>query len=267
MKKEYLIFLIFPISQILMAAGNYSVMKNINIFSSAGFILSIIADIVLLFVLIRGAKKEKIEKELEKLKYLNEIETERNLLLEKNHQELFSMKADFEKRIGEIARNMEYGNRKDAMKDMDELQKELNNSRDNSYCQNAVVNAVMREKAKECKQKNISLEVSLMIPRNLDVDPLHICSIFSNLLDNAIEAVEAYEGTENVISVDAAIRGNYLFVKVKNPSTKEYVNRKHRKERGYGTQILADIAKKYAGQYEASFEKEHYSVMITVKVM
>ncbi len=267
MKKEYLLFLIFPVSQLLMAAGDYSVTKNTNIFGSAGFVLSIVADIVLLFVLIRGSKKEKIEKELEELRHLNEIETERNNLLEKSHQELYDIRAEFEKRIEEIEKNMASGKREDAMREMDGLQKDLDDTKKSVYCQNPVVNAVMSEKAKECKAKNILLEMQLMIPRKLEVEPLHLCSIFSNLLDNAIEAVESFEETENRISVDSAIKGNYLFVKVKNPSTTDYVKRKRRKERGYGTQILADIANKYEGKYEVSFKNGFYSATVMVKAV
>ena len=79
--------------------------------------------------------------------------------------------------------------------------------------------------------------------------------------------MESYEGTENTISVDSAIKGNYLFVKVKNPSTKDYVNRKRRKERGYGTQILADIANKYDGKYEVIFKNGIYSATVMVKAV
>ena len=250
-----------------MAAGDYSVTKSKNVFSSAGFVLSIVADIVLLFVLMKGAKKEKIEKELEELKCLNEIEAERNELLEKSHQELYAMRADYEKKIEKISKDMEAGNKADAIKEMDELQKDLDHTRKEAFCRNSVVNAVMSEKAKECKTKNILLEASLMIPQKVEVEPLHMCSIFSNLMDNAIEAIESYEGTENSIYVDAAIKGNYLFVKVKNPSTKDYVNRKRRKERGYGTQILSDIANKYEGEYETAFKNGFYSATVMVKAV
>lgn len=267
MKKEYVLFLIFPISQLMLVAGDYSVTRNTNIFSSGGFVLSIVADIVLLFVLIRGTKKEKIEKELEELKYLKEIERERNELLEKSQQELYAMRADFERRIKEIERKMESGKKADAIMGINKLQRELDHTRKAVYCHNPVVNAVMSEKAKECNMKNISLETKLLIPRRIEVEPLHICSIFSNLMDNAIEAVVSYEGVNNTITVDAAIKGNYLFIKVKNPSTKDYVNRKRRKERGYGTQILTDIAKKYDGNYETSFNNDYYSAVVMVKAV
>ena len=56
MKKEYLLFLVFPISQLMMIVGDYEALKNMDILGNVGIILSVIADIVLLYVLIYGAK-------------------------------------------------------------------------------------------------------------------------------------------------------------------------------------------------------------------
>lgn len=267
MRKEYLFFLIFPISQILMIAGDYAVMQNTDIFGSAGFIMSILADIVLLYILIRGAKKEKVEKELEELKYLKELETERNAFLENGHQEVYRMRDEFQKRIDEIAKSVEAGRKQEVLKDMEELQADLDKTKANIYCQNMIVNAVISEKAKECTKKGIILDVNLIIPRHLEVEPLHMCSIFSNLLDNAIEAVEALGEKNNKISITAELKGNYLFIKAKNPAAKEYVSRKRRKERGYGTKILADIAERYEGKYDAVFKNGSYAATIAVKAV
>ena len=66
MKKEYLMFLVFPISQMMMIAGDYKALKNLDALGVAGIVLSVIADLVLVYVLIHGSQKEKLEKELEK---------------------------------------------------------------------------------------------------------------------------------------------------------------------------------------------------------
>ena len=267
MKKEYLLFLVFPISQLMMIVGDYEALKNMDILGNVGIILSVIADIVLLYVLIYGAKKEKLEKELEKVRYLNEIESERNHIMEKRQKELFDMKNSFERRISEINDSIASGNRIQAEQDIDRLQEELENSRPNAYCKHAVINAVLSEKEKTCTELGCSFETDLIIPGKLNVEPLNICSIFSNLLDNAIEAVGELPEKERKISVHGELRGNYLFVKVKNPTTKEHAQRKRRQGRGYGTQILQDIAKKYDGQYVASFEKGIYTAMVGVKAV
>lgn len=267
MKKEYLLFLIFPVSQFMLIAGEYKAMKSSDILGNTGLILSVAADIVLLYVLIHGAKKEKLEKELEKIRYLNEIESERNEIMEKRQKELFAMKEDFEKRILEIQRSLEAGDTETAEHDMDTLQEKLESTRPNAYCNHAVVNAVLSEKEKICKSLGFSMDTDLIIPGKLEVEPLHMCSIFSNLLDNAIEAVEEFEEAGRNISVHAELRGNYLFLKVKNPATKKHAERKRRKDRGYGTQILDDIAKKYDGQYMAVYEDGYYSASIGVKAL
>ena len=267
MKKEYLLFLVLPISQIMMIAGDYEALKNMDVLGSVGIILSIIADLVLLYVLIHGSKKEKLEKELERVRYLNEIESERNSIMEKRQKELVEMKDSFEKRIAEINDSLAAGDKERAEQDIDKLQEELDRSRPNTYCKHAVVNAVLSEKEKVCKGLGFSLDTDLMIPAKLEVEPLNMCSIFSNLLDNAIEAVEALPENKRKISVHGEMKGNYLFVKVENPATKEHAQRKRRKERGYGTQILEDIAKKYDGQYVASFENGVYAATVGVKAV
>lgn len=267
MRKEYLLFLVFPISQIMMIAGDYEALKNMDVLGIVGIFLSIIADFVLLYVLIHGSKKEKMEKELEKVRYLNEIESERNRIMEKRQKELFEMKNSFEKRISEINDSIASGNKERAEQGIEKLQEELERSRPNSYCKHAVVNAVLSEKEKACTELGFSLDTYLMIPAKLNVEPLNVCSIFSNLLDNAIEAVEVLPKNERKISVHGEVKGNYLLVKVENPATKEHAKRKRRKDRGYGTQILLDIAKKYNGQYMATYENGVYAATVGVKAV
>ena len=53
-----------------------------------------------------------------------------------------------------------------------------------------VVNDVLSEKNKVCMNDGVELSVDLDFPPVLQVEPLHLCSIFSNLLDNAINGVK-----------------------------------------------------------------------------
>lgn len=224
-------------------------------------------DEILLFVLIHGTKKEKIEKELEKVKYLNEVENTRNEMMEKRQKELYEMRADFERRMKEINENLAKGDIETKDRQLEEFQEMLEKTRPNIYCNHVVANTVLNEKERVCKELGFSMEIDTMIPRELKVEPLHMCSIFSNLLDNAIEAVTELKEEERKIKISAEINGYYLLVKVTNPTTKAYANRKRRKNRGYGTLILKDIAKKYDGEYTGSYEKGYYSAVVGVKVV
>lgn len=99
--------------------------------------------------------------------------------------------------------------------EMDHFQKSLDETRPEEYCQNRVVNAVMSEKAKQCRKKNIELDAELMVPAALRMDALQICSLFSNLMDNAIEAV-TIENTKECrwIRVNTEVKNAYLCIKI-----------------------------------------------------
>jgi sensor histidine kinase regulating citrate/malate metabolism len=135
------------------------------------------------------------------------------------------------------------------------------------YSSNVIVNAVVREKDQKCKDLGFDLELDLMIPNKLEIEPLHVCSIFSNLLDNALEAVENMEPSKRSIQLWAEIKNNYLCMKVSNTTRKEHVRRKRRKNRGYGSLILQDIAGKYDGTYTTSYAEGIYSAAVVVKVV
>ena len=99
MKKEYLLFLILPISQVMMIAGDQMNMGFKSGFLYAGIVLGVIADIILFYVLLRGAKKEEMERELEEVRYLNEAESIRNDLLQEQQNRLYEMKKNLEEHM------------------------------------------------------------------------------------------------------------------------------------------------------------------------
>lgn len=51
------------------------------------------------------------------------------------------------------------------------------------------------------------MEIAVWLPRNIPVEPLDLCSLFCNLLDNAIEACRRNRTLPGVISVKADISG------------------------------------------------------------
>ena len=236
MKKGNIFIVLLLLSQILMIAGSYIDKGYQSVFSIAGFILCIVVDIIFLYVYFIGSKKEKIEKELDEVRFLTEIERKKNDLLCESQKQLQDQKAELES----------------AMK---------------HYCSNVIVNAVVREKDKKCKELGFDLDLDLMIPNKLEIEPLHVCSIFSNLLDNALEAVTNMEPSNRSIQLSAKIQNNYLCVKVSNTASKEHVKRGKRKNRGYGNLILQDIAVKYDGTYTTSYADGIYTAAIVVKAV
>jgi hypothetical protein len=122
----------------------------------------------------------------------------------------------------------------------------LGQTKENTYCDIPVVNAVLTVKSREAAAAGALLLVDLQFPPGLAVKPIHLCSILGNLLDNAITACGRYldpvalspsSGTTPepiapsacdpdtiaptiapTIRLSSMADGDYLFIKATNPS-------------------------------------------------
>lgn len=265
MKKEYLAFVIFPISQCMILLQSHMTTGIINIWKYTGILLSLAADVILFYVVLHGAQRERVERELEEVRYQREIERIRMERLEERKESLLAMQEEFEKQFQNINEELEKGNMAAADQELLKLQDKLEETKSHSYCQNMIVNAVLDEKKKACQEAETILQTDLLVPRKLLIEPLHLCSIFANLLDNAIEAVKEMEQSKRQIEIRSEIKGSYLFVKVENSATKAHAERKRREGRGNGTQILKSIARKYEGTYTAGYKNGVYTAVLAVK--
>lgn len=265
MKK--LLGLMIPASQILLVVGYICSQQKLDLWGLSGILVFLIADGVLFYELICGRKKEEIQKEIEEVSYLQEIECIRHEMFAEREQELLHLKQIFDDQLENIRKRIANGEVEAAKVEMDHFQKSLDETRPEEYCQNRVVNAVMSEKAKQCRKKNIELDAELMVPAALRMDALQICSLFSNLMDNAIEAV-AIENTKECrwIRVNTEVKNAYLCIKISNPAAPSHVVRKKRDGHGYGTKIIQDIVKQYDGVYKTEYRQRVYTATLGIKI-
>lgn len=265
MKK--LLVLMIPASQILLVVGYICSQQKLDLWGLSGILVFLIADGVLFYELICGRKKEEIQKEIEEVSYLQEIECIRHEMFAEKEQELLHLKQIFDDQLENIRKRIANGEVEAAKVEMDRFQKSLDETRPEEYCQNRVVNAVMSEKAKQCRKKNIELDAELMVPAALRMDALQICSLFSNLMDNAIEAV-TIENTKECrwIRVNTEVKNAYLCIKISNPAAPSHVVRKKRDGHGYGTKIIQDIVKQYDGVYKTEYRQRVYTATLGIKI-
>lgn len=135
--------------------------------------------------------------------------------------------------------------------------------RENPYCAIPVVNAVLSEKEKLCQEKGIGFYTELDIPRDLTVEPLHLCSIFANLSDNAIRGAEECGRKPSSISLTSAVAGDYLLIKTVNPANPPQTPKPGH---GYGSRILAELAEQYEGSFQSSYENGVYTAVVSLLV-
>jgi sensor histidine kinase regulating citrate/malate metabolism len=76
------------------------------------------------------------------------------------------------------------------------------------YCSHPVVNAVLTQKCVLAELMDISMDIDVYVPDDSEIQSIDLCSVFSNLLDNAIEACGKLSDniTEKHIEIKAGIR-------------------------------------------------------------
>ena len=123
---------------------------------------------------------------------------------------------------------------------------------------------VLNENETICKERGILFEYEININIPLKMNSVVVCSIFSNLLKNAVAgAIEALNDDKRpYVNVKAYADAVYLHVIVQN----SYKAGEDKKRKGYGQEILRSLAEKYDGQMEIKKEKGMYEVSISVKL-
>ncbi len=221
----------------------------------------VIGVAVYLFVVCICCFKDKITVISNKLIYL----TEENELLRKNIEPFNSRMEEIEK-FRHDARNYMSLIKHEAeyTTESNSLAGELLVYADSLYyerlCENMLVNLLLNDKKVKANECDIKFESKVVVPANISVDSKDICSLFFNLIDNAIDANETSSKTSGKwITIKSNVMGNYLIIKQSN-SMFNYVDsdgkgnffttKLNKTNHGKGLEIIRDIAEKYNGSAE-----------------
>lgn len=261
----YLLFFVFPVGQFLMLYSfEFSVITTTTTLPlMSGIIITMFADMMLLVYTLSNEKKTELEEELRETHHAMELEQSHYRGVENRREELLKIRHDINNQLASISRLIRTGEETSAQDLIKTLSDEIAGTIENPYCDIPVVNAILTEKAQVCASAGITLKVDLKFPADLIVEQMHLCSIFGNMLDNAINACKPADSAETpVIELKTAAEGGYLFIKVVNPSGEP--PKKPEPGRGYGSRILADFAERYGGVYSTEYADGIFTAMVSL---
>ena len=261
------IFLIFPVSQILMlfAFDGFLQMPTNDLLISVGALLGLIADFILLYILMEDGEKEALAKKLLELETLYRVENAHYQALEAKREETAKIRHDFNNQLSAAYNLIRTGEAEKAGELLDELKIGIAATSEYIYCANSIVNAVLTEKAAKCEKSGTVLKTEIELADEPSIQAMHLCSIFSNLCDNAINAADRCPQEQRFISIYAARKGDYFHVKVENSSPNPD-SKKPSVRKAYGQEILKDIASRYNGQFSCGWDNGVYRAMLSLTI-
>lgn len=272
-KKGTGLYLIFPVAQIIVFFVVIFECIHEDIDESMGFMLLLaafilvaISDMAFLHYIADIEKKNRLELEIADMEYKHSIEAEHYRRIEEKRYELAKIRHDFKNQLAAVRKLLESGNRDSAEELFYEIDDSLNNTIEEEYCSIPVINAVISEKQALLKEHSIEFTASVSVDETGRVSQNHLCSIFANLIDNAVKAnIELEAGEKRYINLQTACRGGVIAVKTVNPCKwMDDTKISPAESKGYGLKIIRDIAERYDGRFNIEIKNGVCTAVVTI---
>lgn len=205
-------------------------------------------------------------------------ERERFTMAEQQVEEIRSIRHDLKNQRHYMRILLEEERYEDLKRYFDESQEKVPIPEPYVKCGNNSVNVVLNmEFAKVSKE--IKLEHLLVVPPVLPVKDDELCSILTNLIDNAIEECERLleNGFTNLsIRLEIYPQSNFLYIKCQNTTGRDRLKWWHsgilstkedKISHGYGTQIVAKIAEKHGGCVDYSIKDGEFIAKVLLDMI
>jgi len=234
-----------------------AVASSVNMISMAASFVFLMLFIVVLF---NQADKEAVEKALSEMKFRSELEQQHYKAAETRREELAKIRHDYNNLLTSVLGLLRMGQTQEAEMALEQLLVRVGQTRECGFCGVPIVNALLSEKQELCDREGIVLSVDLLFPEDVSVEPIDLCSVFSNLMDNAIRACTQLPPEQRRITLTSGVRGDYLVVRCENPAAK--APGVLPEGTGYGKRILRDIAQRWGGSFESAYENGIYTATV-----
>lgn len=163
-------------------------------------------------------------------------------------------------------------NSEESRQYIDELKDQLSNSNDVKSTGNAIVDIILNEKKKVCIKEGIDFETNvnskdLSFMKNADIS-----NIFSNVLNNAIEACQKIENREKYIKLEAYKIKRYYVIycenskmnKIKRAGSRFITEKKDDFVHGIGIRSIETSAKAYDGDVVIDYDDDKFMIKILI---
>ena len=132
-------------------------------------------------------------------------------------------------------------------------------------CGNHALNVIFNMELAKATNAGVRLDVKAAPPHELPFRELELCKLYTNLIDNAIEACVREKQEDPVVKIQVTVNGDYLFTRISNPTKRTAVfkrtgdtDKADKRLHGKGRVIVKGIVKAYNGRLKERIEDGVY---------
>lgn len=130
-----------------------------------------------------------------------------------------------------------------------EIQEHYNDFRKMQYSDDIVLNTLLESYAKKYDELNIEYQYKIECSMEHTIEALDMVKLFSNLMDNALEAVQNNTADKRTINLKICKASNLYRLDIENDLPQRQIEL-NKKVQGEGLRIVQEVLKHYFGSME-----------------
>ncbi|SHH28390.1 sensor histidine kinase [Clostridium grantii] len=257
--KGWLGFCVLPLTYSILtySSGKYNlgdvISQNTLVPSIRGLIFTIVSYILILWLFKQTREQLTLQNE-QNLLQMQITASKQNLeALKESQEKTIIYRHDMRHHLNLINAYLADNNKEAAQKYITEVEKSIDSITVETYCSNYSLNLIMHFYVTKAKKEHIEVETHIELPKQLAISDMDLCLVFSNAIENAINALVNIESTnDKILKIICKTKKDKLFIKITNSfeGTVMFVDKipiNESENHGIGTKSIAAIAEKYNG--------------------
>jgi hypothetical protein len=149
-----------------------------------------------------------------------------------------------------------------------EVQTTISGTVVDEYCNNYAVNLILYSYLTKAKNDQITVETQINLPENNRISDMDLCVIFSNAIENAINAcLHIADTKERILNIICMNKNDKLFIQITNSyqGTLDFVDDmpvSKEENHGLGTKSIAAVVQKYNGVCSFSADDKMFQSVV-----
>lgn len=221
-------------------------------------------------------KKIQIASQFSMLQKQHQMEQEQMDHLHFRTEETYVLQRKTESALTHIQDLLSNHKYPEAAAALDSFSQTFQKERFHPYCQDNLIQAILEGKKLRAEQYHIQVSYEIFLPDKLSIEITDLCSVFFNLMDNAIEACLQSGSQKPFIRLSTEFSGECLSIYLHNTKNPEQIfnHQTTKKEsynplpsHGFGLSIIKDICQKYDGAYQWLDRTDYFDSIVLLKFL
>lgn len=277
--KIYLWFVVLPVYEVFIFVVFYQNANKLDdsiiIEGFIFFLLGFLLDCMLTGLIIKIAKDRETAIKLENIERERQSELVYRELVNQNLEQMRMIRHDFKNQLQVVYAGLKSDmTNEEAEQILDEMANKIEASSTKRYCENNLVNIILGLKEKEAREDGINYNVQCVIPNELGISSVDLCTLYNNAIDNAIEATRLISEGEKYINISSGIVNGYLTMKITNPCAKDVdvsgatipSTKNDKKNHGMGIRRIRQVAEEHEGMVKFDCTDKVFELLVGLRV-